>query len=171
MPRPILGQTTVGFFGKLPSTGDFVTRGLQQGVRPFLDQWLTRGLNDPKDWPEGGLRAIVGWGNFWLTLLILPSNDKPRRKFPLAVCQTTPAAPDQESADVWCSSVLELATKAIATPMLADDLMQALAKIENPVQTAEPDQSSDLIWHNGALPVAVSEGGLALAINRLLNSG
>lgn len=134
MPRQVLNKASVGFFGKLPSTGDFVARGLSQGVRPFLDQWLTSGLagrrNTPDEWPKSGIRTVVKWNRQWLILLVLPSADKPGRKFPFAICRVASFAPDQKSADDWCNSIVDLARDAIAKPMLADDVIRELAKIK-----------------------------------------
>lgn len=142
MPRPILNKASVGFFGKLPSTGDFVTRGLSQGVRPFLDRWLTGGVaarrNTPDEWPKSGIRAVVKWNRQWLILLVLPSADKPGRKFPFTICRIVSFAPDPKSADDWCNSVIDLAREAIAKPMLADDVIRKLAKIEETDLVSSP---------------------------------
>ena len=42
MPDPDLNPP--GLFGKLPSTGDFVTRGLPAGFLRVWDAWLSRHL-------------------------------------------------------------------------------------------------------------------------------
>lgn len=150
MPKPVLNPDTVGFFGKLPATGDFVARGLPQGLRPFLDQWLTRNFahrtRTPDDWPTDGCRAIVKWEKNWLILLILPSRDKAGREFPLAVCRTTHCAPDRASADIWCNTVCDLARDTIEKITTADDLIQLLALLEDTNLTPEANPKADIIW-------------------------
>ena len=150
MPKPVLNKDSVGFFGKLPATGDFVARGLPQGLRPFLDQWLTRNFahraRTPDDWPTDGYRAIVKWGEKWLVLLILPSHDKARREFPLSVCRTTHCAPDRTSADIWCDIVFDLARDAIEHVTPADVLIQSLALLENTNLIPEANPKEDSIW-------------------------
>ncbi len=174
MPRPVLNIASAGFFGKLPSTGDFVARGLQQGVRPFLDQWLTHGLAarcDTADaWPTSGIRAVVKWKKHWLILLVLPSADKPDRKFPFAICRIASVAPDRESADGWCNSVLDLARDAIAKPMLADDVIQALAKIKETELVPNTETAGDAIWHLESELIPISDYGFTQALDRLFQA-
>ena len=150
MPKPVLNKDSVGFFGKLPATGDFVARGLPQGLRPFLDQWLTRNFahraRTPDDWPTDGYRAIVKWEKNWLILLILPSHDKAGREFPLSVCRTTHCAPDRTSADIWCNTVCDLARDAIENITPANGLIQSLALLENTNLVPEANPKEDSIW-------------------------
>ncbi|HHI71386.1 MAG TPA: type VI secretion system-associated protein TagF [Rhodobacteraceae bacterium] len=140
----------IGFFGKLPATGDFVARGLEPGLRPFLDQWLTGNFaqraQTPDDWPENGYRAIVKWNKIWLVLLILPSNDKAGRKFPLAVCRTTHSAPDRQSADRWCDAIHFQAQKAIADGINANDLITAFTGMPLPDINPDKNAKQEQIW-------------------------
>jgi len=150
MPKPVLNSDTVGFFGKLPATGDFVARGLPQGLRPFLDQWLTRNFihhaRVPDAWPPDGYRAIVKWDKKWLILLILPSRDKAGREFPLGICRTTHPAPDRNSANIWCETVLDLARNVIERKTTADVLIQSLALLENTDLIPVSGSNKDSIW-------------------------
>lgn len=150
MPKSVLNSNMVGFFGKLPSTGDFVARGLPIGLRPFLDRWLTRNyascIDGAEDWPLNGYRAIIKWGDSCLILLILPSNDKLGRVFPLSICRATRTVPDKQSADVWCGTVLDLAKAAISNAMTADELLLALEQIEETTLTSGNSLMGDLVW-------------------------
>lgn len=174
MPRPVLSKVNVGFFGKLPSTGDFVARGLSQGVRPFLDQWLTRGLaarrDTPEAWPKSGIRAVVKWNRQWLIMLVLPSTDKPGRKFPFTVCRIASVAPDRKSADDWCNSALELTHDAIAKPMLADDVIQALVQIKETELVPNTETAGDAIWHLETKLIPISDSGFAQALDGLFQA-
>lgn len=174
MPCAVLNKASVGFFGKLPSTGDFVARGLKQGVRPVLDQWLTRGLaahsDTPDAWPKSGIRAVVKWKKHWLILLILPSADKPDRKFPFTICRIVAFAPDKQSADDWCNSVLDLARDAIAKPMLADDVSRALAQIKETELAPHSEASGEAIWHLKSEVTPISDCGFTQALDRLFQA-
>jgi type VI secretion system protein ImpM len=90
MPEPDL---SVGFFGKLPSTGDFVTRGLPQAFVAPWDRWLTRHLvgrltprSPPLAFHRPGSPAAAG--------VIVPSHDSAGRSFPLtlAAAWSSPAS-------------------------------------------------------------------------------
>lgn len=174
MPCAVLSKASVGFFGKLPSTGDFVARGLQQGVKPILDQWLTRGLaarhDTPDAWPKDGIRAVLKWNNLWLVLLILPSVDKPERKFPFTICRISSVAPNRQSADGWCNSVLGLAREAVAKPMLAQDVMRALAEIKETELEPNPETAGDAVWSPETKLIPLSDCGLTQALDGLFQA-
>lgn len=88
---------TPGWFGKLPGTGEFVSRGLPEDFRGVWDRWLQFGLLDLRanhnDWTERYLQAplwrfVLGRGavdeRFWLGVM-MPSVDAVGRHFPLTV--------------------------------------------------------------------------------------
>ncbi|AMB84264.1 type VI secretion system protein ImpM [Pseudomonas agarici] len=93
-------MTTAGFYGKLASRGDFISRGLPQGFVEPWDAWLARGLLASQqqlgsDWLNVylvsplwrfvlapgvcGLEAIAG--------VLMPSIDRVGRYFPLTIAQ------------------------------------------------------------------------------------
>ncbi|MFK3798482.1 type VI secretion system-associated protein TagF [Pseudomonas sp. NPDC088444] len=97
-------MTTLGFYGKLPSRGDFVSRGLPQSFIQPWDAWLAAGLHVSQqqlgeDWLDAylvsplwrfalaagvcGPDAVVG--------VLMPSIDRVGRYFPLTVAQTLEA--------------------------------------------------------------------------------
>ncbi|MFK3974373.1 type VI secretion system-associated protein TagF [Pseudomonas sp. NPDC087358] len=94
-------MTTLGFYGKLASRGDFVSRGLPQSFIQPWDTWLAAGLHVSQqqlgeDWLDAylvsplwrfvlaagvcGPEAVVG--------VLMPSIDRVGRYFPLTVAQT-----------------------------------------------------------------------------------
>lgn len=102
-------MTTLGFYGKLASRGDFVSRGLPQSFIQPWDTWLAAGLHVSQkqlgeDWLNVylvsplwrfalaagvcGPDAVVG--------VLMPSIDRVGRYFPLTLAQTI--GPDQSLA-------------------------------------------------------------------------
>src|ERR1700712_4294952 len=94
-------MTTLGFYGKLASRGDFVSLGLPQSFIQPWDTWLAAGLHVSQqqlgeDWLDAylvsplwrfvlaagvcGPEAVVG--------VLMPSIDRVGRYFPLTVAQT-----------------------------------------------------------------------------------
>ncbi len=85
-----------GYFGKLPGSGDFVSRGLSRGLITSLDAWLHDGLASlpsalGPDWLEYYLVAPAWsfvlpagqWGPDMLLGSAIPSVDRVGRYFPL----------------------------------------------------------------------------------------
>ena len=93
---PVSAELEIGWFGKLPSAGDFVFRRIPRTLLDELDTWLSRGLAQykigvPGDWRKHFAAApvwncaipgcVVG-GNSLIGLLV-PSRDRVGREFPL----------------------------------------------------------------------------------------
>ncbi|KZS55080.1 MULTISPECIES: type VI secretion system-associated protein TagF [Rhizobium] len=88
----------IGFFGKLPSHGDFVSMGLGRGLQTALDAWLQSGLQAAQqdlgeDWERRfrlmpAWRFIIErglWGPATVAGVLLPSLDRVGRSFPLVI--------------------------------------------------------------------------------------
>ncbi|MGO6994144.1 type VI secretion system-associated protein TagF [Rhizobium leguminosarum] len=88
----------IGFFGKLPSHGDFVSMGLSRHLQASLDAWLQLGLQAAQrelgeDWERRfrmmpAWRFIVErglWGPATIAGVLLPSLDRVGRSFPLVI--------------------------------------------------------------------------------------
>ncbi len=73
----------VCFFGKIPTSGDFVARGISVNERQYWDRWITTGLgfalHKDTEWPASGLRVSRN-GQIGV---IVKSRDKSGRVFPL----------------------------------------------------------------------------------------
>ncbi|SFB15092.1 type VI secretion system protein ImpM [Rhizobium sp. NFR07] len=101
--RQALDQATleadrIGFFGKLPTHGDFVSTGFSRSVQDALDAWLQAGLAKAQHhfgerW-EKDFRAMPAWrfiverglwGPMTMAGVIVPSRDRVGRSFPLVV--------------------------------------------------------------------------------------
>lgn len=103
-----------GFYGKLPSQGDFVTRRLPWEFTSGWDAWLQAGMSEAKQrlgdaWLDryltapiwrfqlaAGVLGEVGWAGLWC-----PSVDRVGRHFPLTLATPLPAAHE------GCFAVLE----------------------------------------------------------------
>ena len=88
----------IGFFGKVPSHGDFISDGLERELISTFDDWMRSGLHACADmfagrWPaifssSPPIRFIVErgiWGNCAYVGVLLPSTDRVGRKYPLAI--------------------------------------------------------------------------------------
>lgn len=92
-----------GYYGKVPSKGDFVSRRLDRNVRSKFDQWLQLALQTSRDtlageWMELYLNAPI-WrfyleggicGPYPLVGMMIPSVDKAGRYFPFLVAAQIP---------------------------------------------------------------------------------
>ena len=140
-----------GLFGKLPETGDFVSRGLDTTVRRALDRWVTRNLATRLNgWPKGGLRGLLEIEGGLVLMLAVPSTDKPGRRFPL-VAVTDGAGLTLEIADTWCDAALGEVERAAAGVAGLDPVLNWLGKIE-PRHRDGPDGAAAL-WVSGEPPM------------------
>ena len=135
MPKGILNAYPVGLFGKLPSTGDFVSRGLPAGLRPVIDRWLTARFahRDQDGWPYSGYRGAFVWNNAIVSALVKPSRDKLGRIFPFSVCFVAPRRDlSVAGIDQWCDAALPQVDKALAGKISAQELLEQLHEIPIP---------------------------------------
>ncbi|WP_245581941.1 type VI secretion system-associated protein TagF [Phyllobacterium phragmitis] len=92
------GIDRVGFFGKTPTHGDFVSDGLGPGLREALDGWIQEGLESSKQifgqqWRElfhasAPWRFVMQeglWAAATIAGVLLPSKDRVGRDFPLII--------------------------------------------------------------------------------------
>jgi type VI secretion system protein ImpM len=143
-----------GVFGKLPSTGDFVSRGLPPGVRPVLDQWMSAFQRDAgvSDWPEGGLRGLIDTPSGLSLFVAIPSRDSRGREFPIcAVVKSTGVG--MEVAESWCDQAVKVLHKATDLQSDIDKLCSSIRNIRAPHE----DGSDGLpcFWSKGGTPVAM----------------
>lgn len=88
----------IGFFGKVPTHGDFVSTGLGRGFQTELDNWLQAGLQSSEqtfgeDWerqfrktpPWRFVIERAVWGPATMVGVLLPSTDRVGRSFPLVI--------------------------------------------------------------------------------------
>ncbi|MEZ2223290.1 type VI secretion system-associated protein TagF [Rhizobium sp. RCC_161_2] len=122
----------IGFFGKLPTHGDFVSTALGRRLQSELDQWIQSGLGamEPtlgQDWrrlfhASPPWRFIVAggvWSPAAIAGVLLPSKDRVGRSFPLVIAaqlhRFTGHLRDICEDDVWftaAEALAETSTKA-----------------------------------------------------------
>lgn len=158
MPDPHLNPP--GLFGKLPSTGDFVTRGLPAGFVRVWDAWLSRHLAARLDRPLRFLIAGATTGP--MTGVVLPSADRAGRRYPLtlAAAARAPAAPG------WYEALEALGAAAQAERLSADALHHRLAA--HAIAPGAGDPPPLLLWTGTPLPADPEAPGRAL--DRLLGA-
>lgn len=152
-------ELLTGLFGKLPSTGDFVVRGLPPPFHAFWDRFCTLHLAPMQragaPWPEGGLRFRLASGGRAAMAVVVPSRDSVGRAYPLAVfgfCDALPAA--GASLDLW----LDEAARAAETVRDADLLWQALEVIAPPSGPDAPDMPGIIVWRRGEIALEIDAG-------------
>lgn len=125
-------RPVAGFFGKLPTTGDFVWRGLPDAFRKHWDFWITRHVapfqRHNHTFPPSGLRFLLPSGGRLVAGVIQPSHDSADRRFPLTLLLIADGDLSPAEVDAWCDAAVALARLAL----LPDDLWQALDAIPSP---------------------------------------
>ncbi|WP_318528606.1 MULTISPECIES: type VI secretion system-associated protein TagF [unclassified Mesorhizobium] len=131
-----------GFYGKMPATGDFVTRRLPGDFVRSWDRWLAQHivpLMSREGWPGStALRFLAGPTSFGASVgIILQSADRVGRQFPLSVVAQLSEAPFQLAhAEAWFAGIEEAAIAAQHGELTPDELDTALAAL--PVPPVEP---------------------------------
>lgn len=157
-------RPVAGFFGKLPTTGDFVWRGLPDGFRRHWDAWLTRHIAplQRKGWafPPGGLRFRLPSGGRLAVGVILPSQDSADRLFPLSLLLIAEADLTPVQIDPWCDAALALQPATLPP----EALWQALDALPAPVP-AGPVNGPPQLWSIGhpILTADAPDAGAAIA--------
>jgi type VI secretion system protein ImpM len=178
------GMPEIGFYGKLPAKGDFLTRHLPRDFVAVWDDWLQSGLNTS--------RAVLGdrWQNIYLTSpiwryalspgicgasgwlgLVLPSMDRVGRCFPFSVARALPAhQPPLEAASAhkdWLQRIEVLVLAAlhdddVDVSSLDESLTSATAECPDPAAVCDD---------TGPAPLTVTElsAGLRLPLQQDLD--
>lgn len=115
-------RPVAGFFGKLPTTGDFVWRGLPDAFRKHWDFWLTRHVAPLERtghvFPTGGLRFRLPSGTRLAAGVILPSLDSAGRHFPLSLLLIADSDLTPAQIDPWCDAAIALRPESLTTHAL-----------------------------------------------------
>ena len=137
---------TVGWYGKIPSAGDFIARRVSPSFREPWDRWLQQAMAGSQrrlgaGWRDAFLsmpawRFVLGPGvldaNAWAGLMV-PSVDAVGRYFPLTVaCALPPASLDAAAtllgAARWFDEIEAIALEAIAPRADTEAIDTALAQ-------------------------------------------
>jgi type VI secretion system protein ImpM len=155
----------IGWFGKLPGSGDFVSRRIPRALQDALDTWLSRGVAElraarPDDWRvhfaaaaawNCAIPACVGGGATLIGVLV-PSRDRVGRAFPLCAGIALPpdaaTQPLLASADGWLLSLGHVVVEARdqALPLEAFDAKVQAIPLPTPgVREASPAGNTDIL--------------------------
>ena len=142
-----------GFYGKMPATGDFVTRRLTGDFVRAWDRWLAQHivpLFGREEWPESmALRLLAGPGAFGASAgILLQSTDRIGRRFPLSIVAQLAEAPlKMAHSDDWFDSIESAAFAAQRGELTPDELDAALATLPVPRVELDGETIDDLvIW-------------------------
>ncbi len=140
-PHPILSDH-VGFFGKIPSRGDFVRAGLPRAFTDPWDDWLSHAI--------AGSRTLLGaaWLPAWMEAPIwhftlppgqcgtaavlglwMPSIDAAGRHFPLTLARIGTLPPNPAD---WLAAAEAIGLEALQDDLAPDDLIRRLADTAQP---------------------------------------
>ncbi len=137
---------TVGWYGKIPGTGDFITRRVPVSFSEPWDRWLQKAIEGSRErlgarWRDAFLsmpawRFALGPGvvgaNAWAGLMV-PSVDAVGRYFPLTVACALPSASLDAVATLlgaarWFDDIEAIALEAIAPNANTASIDAALAQ-------------------------------------------
>jgi len=142
-----------GFYGKMPATGDFVTRRLPGEFVRAWDRWLAQHivpLFGLEAWRQDtALRFLAGPASFGASAgVVVQSADRVGRRFPLSVVARLAEAPLQLAyADNWFDDVESAALAAQRGEMTPDELEGALTALPVPPVDASGEAIDSLvIW-------------------------
>ena len=186
MPEELI----LGYFGKIPSKGDFITNSLSMEFTDPWDVWLREVLAHSKsllgnDWMELYLTAPVYQfslssgvcGNpTWLGVF-MPSIDSVGRYFPMTICQSFPAASNPigllEGEKEWLKNAEQLLLSCLDENFSLAEFESGLSELKNDdddstitLKKSKMHRFEDSAW---AFPVHEKESS-AVVYPELLNS-
>lgn len=144
---------STGYFGKIPATGDFVSRRLPADFVRAWDRWVARHLAPALAsdiWPDHvGLNFLSGQAAFGpMAGIILPSTDRVGRRFPLTVAAPLDLAAVglAQSAGHWFAGIGLAARAAQRGEITADDLEAELAKLPFPIVETDGETVQGMVF-------------------------
>lgn len=164
-----MSDVLTGFHGKLPSLGDFVSRGLPGGFLAFWDGWAAAHLARRADWPEGGLRLRLRSGGRVAAGVAIPGTDRVGRRFPLAAFVIAADLPGPDGLDPWCDAALALLRAAQEGGQGPEGLLEALDNLPPPEGAAEGPVMA--LWRVGHQAVACHAAAPGAALSALFAPG
>lgn len=153
-PTRAEGYAETGYFGKLPSKGDFLSRRLPSGFIEVWDAWLQAGIAaSRRDLGDAWANCFLGapvWRFFtparmvteraWIGI-VLPSMDRVGRHFPLTIAagiaqSQLDAVATLDAANGWLASISSAALDALSPGGTAEALDARVAALPFPLAAA-----------------------------------
>lgn len=170
-----------GYYGKLPSNGDFVSEGLPRGVEDALDGWLRACVQESQRalgpaWLDAFLvappwRAAIGPGVLGpdpAALVMIPSVDRVGRYFPLALIAslpgwTGPTAAIPGALGPWYAAAERVALATLRRDFVRDALdaglaEPALTEAQDPGAGPREEAATTIWWTGGDGPPMRADG-------------
>jgi type VI secretion system protein ImpM len=138
-----------GWYGKLPGLGDFATRRLPPGFISRWDEWLQSGLHQMRGatqaadhsgmapvrrfWLAPGVADTLAWGG-----LLMPSEDRAGRRFPLTLAHPMPTLAQAIAARRWFTSVVAAMRFTLDNEHTLDDFEECLNALPPPLPKPAP---------------------------------
>lgn len=125
----------IGYFGKIPATGDFVAANLPRTFIDRWDRWMSMGLHarpdegelDPRAWRfivQAGIFGDQQCAGAWRM-----SEDRVGRRYPFAIVRLgTPPAPS----DPWFDAVVDLLQRCVEDHFPQSRLADYLQELQPP---------------------------------------
>lgn len=172
---------TVGFFGKVPTLGDFVSRRLpRQFIEPW-DQWLQSSLRASQDslgdkWLSSFLvsplwRFALGsgiCGNTAWAGVMMPSVDRVGRYYPLTLAQPVPSDALMDlflPETAWFAQLEDAALSVLSEPFDLEGFDAAVSGISwnryGPANYFQTEAAADLGQHSGKFALGFEMRDLA----------
>ncbi len=182
MTDPGIVQIRVGYFGKVPTQGDFVSRGLPRSVESAFDGWLRASIRESQrdlgqDWLDAFLVAPV-----WRMALgpgvadadpvagvMMPSVDRVGRYFPLVIAASLPGLrPDfanLTASRAFFDALENLALSTLSQDFALADFEASMEKLNAKAVRTAPDKALNgparSVWWTGPVPQdAITVDGL-----------
>ncbi|MBA5800646.1 type VI secretion system-associated protein TagF [Rhizobium changzhiense] len=160
----------IGFFGKLPSHGDFVSMGLASPLQAALDAWLQAGLQEAhhelgEGW-ERRFRAMPVWrfiierglwGSATIAGVLLPSLDRVGRSFPLVIAAQLPGFTEHPRQlyldDTWFTAAEAIAESSTKRDFDINHFTASLKRLRSlrPADLAENETLQDRASSRGTI--------------------
>ncbi|TGQ05667.1 type VI secretion system-associated protein TagF [Mesorhizobium sp. M2E.F.Ca.ET.219.01.1.1] len=140
-----------GFYGKMPATGDFVSRRLPGDFVRVWDRWLAQHivpLFGLEAWPADiALRFLSGPASFGTAAgIVLQSADRVGRRFPLSVVARLAEAPLKLAySDAWFDGIESAAFAAQRGELTPNELDAALTALPAPSVERDGDIIDELV--------------------------
>lgn len=167
----------VGWYGKTPSTGDFISRRLSRAIIDKLDAWLQAGMTAirekaPDAWQEQYASAPI-WNAVLpagiisskvCVAIVAASFDRVGRRFPFCVIAALPARETTlarfTSLPDYCAGLSRLVDETIRKSIGADELDQRLFALTAQCVRDEASALADLSDITAILGDAALDGNL-----------
>lgn len=184
-----------GWYGKLPSLGDFASRRLSHELIEAWDAWLAEEIGSlrqqwPDDWLQGYLQSptwrfvlsagTLGTAQPWpMAGILMPSVDRVGRYFPLTIIAPLGSLPHSheqaESLLNWLHAMDDLAADAMEEDWPIEALDQALAQQPAPIWSEDEPPLAHALAHLAsgearlvALPLPDTRNAMAEGLGRAL---